>query len=145
MKKVRLGVIGLGLIGKIHAKTLQEVDACTLAAVCDADENARKTAQEIGATYYSDYKQMIEAESFAYTRDSLKECAKTAEDLGVNIFLEPINRFMGDHLFKTIPKEISLIEAVDSPRVRLIRQCRWRAIDAIKLVSPKKTKEGETL
>src|SRR5262245_2936187 len=38
MKKVRLGLIGLGNIGKYHAEYLQnkKVDRCELVAVCDA-------------------------------------------------------------------------------------------------------------
>jgi predicted dehydrogenase len=62
MKKVRLVVIGLGLIGKVHAKTLKEVPECDLVAVCDADEKGKQVAETVETKYYSNYQEMIERE-----------------------------------------------------------------------------------
>jgi len=63
MGRVRVGLIGMGLIGTTHALTLQRVEDCELVAVADVDEKYRQSAEELGAKFYSDYEQMIERES----------------------------------------------------------------------------------
>jgi predicted dehydrogenase len=63
MDTVRLGLIGMGLIGTPHAHTLQRVDECTLVAVADIDAKYRQPTEELGAKFYSDYEQMIRRES----------------------------------------------------------------------------------
>jgi predicted dehydrogenase len=63
MGRVRVALIGMGLIGTPHARTLRRVDDCELVAVADVDEKYRTLAEELGATFYSDYEQMIGRES----------------------------------------------------------------------------------
>jgi len=63
MERVRLGLIGLGLIGTPHARTVQRVDECELVAVADVDEKHRETAARLGVTYYQDYQEMIRKET----------------------------------------------------------------------------------
>jgi predicted dehydrogenase len=63
MGRVRLGLIGMGLIGTPHARTLQRVEDCELAAVADVDEKYREATERLGATFYRDYEQMIRRES----------------------------------------------------------------------------------
>ncbi len=62
MGKVRLGVIGLGMIGKLHAETLCRIDELDFVAVSDIDEKHRKTAETLGVKYYASYQEMIEKE-----------------------------------------------------------------------------------
>lgn len=59
MDSVRLGLIGMGLIGTPHARTLQQVDECQLVAVADVDETYREPTEGLGATFYRDYEEMI--------------------------------------------------------------------------------------
>jgi predicted dehydrogenase len=63
MARVRLGLIGMGLIGLPHAKTLQHVEECELVAVADIDERYRGATEGLGATFYRDYEEMIDKES----------------------------------------------------------------------------------
>jgi predicted dehydrogenase len=63
MQRVRLGLIGMGLIGTAHAETLRKIDECELVAVADVDENYRKATEKLGATYYRDYEEMVHDES----------------------------------------------------------------------------------
>jgi len=67
MKRVRLGMIGMGLIGTAHARTLQKVEECELVAVADVDEKYREATERIGATYYPDYEEMIRKENLQGT------------------------------------------------------------------------------
>lgn len=62
MDSVRLGLIGMGLIGTAHARTLQKVEECELIAVADVDEQYREATERLGATYYRDYEEMIRKE-----------------------------------------------------------------------------------
>lgn len=62
MDRVRLGLIGLGLIGRAHVKTLAKVEECQLVAVSDTDERHRDVATELGVSFYRDYTEMITKE-----------------------------------------------------------------------------------
>lgn len=63
MEKVRIGLVGLGLMGAAHARILIRVDQCDLAAVSDADGKQQIVADELGIPFYEDYQTMIEKES----------------------------------------------------------------------------------
>jgi predicted dehydrogenase len=62
MVKVRLGLIGMGLIGTPHATTLQKVEECDLVAVADVDERHAETAAGLGVKYYRAYEELISKE-----------------------------------------------------------------------------------
>jgi len=66
MKKVRIGVIGVGGMGGGHcnrAKTFQnENKQVELACVCDIDEKvARERSEKFGVKYFLDYKKLIDS------------------------------------------------------------------------------------
>ena len=43
---IRVGVVGMGFIGQVHAKGYQATDDAMLAAVCDTDEAKLKLKNE---------------------------------------------------------------------------------------------------
>lgn len=63
MDDCKVGVIGIGNIGYIHAKSFYsgQVKGAKLAAVCDIDIQKRTVVENEfpGVAYYSDYKQML--------------------------------------------------------------------------------------
>jgi predicted dehydrogenase len=63
MKKVKLGLIGLGLMGKPHAKILKKVEECDLVAASDVDEKQKAITEELGIKFYKNYEEMIEKET----------------------------------------------------------------------------------
>jgi predicted dehydrogenase len=63
MEKAKIGVIGLGLIGKPHSENLKKIGECDLVAVADADAKQRKLAETLGTKFYLDYQEMIEKET----------------------------------------------------------------------------------
>lgn len=64
MKKVKVGLVGLGNIGTKHAKYLSEMENVAFAAVCDiVKEKADIFAQKYGANAYYDYREMLEKEN----------------------------------------------------------------------------------
>ncbi len=62
MKKVRIGVIGVGGMGQGHCEVIQQVETAVLTAVCDIDA---KTAQTVGEKYrvpfFTDYRKLLGA------------------------------------------------------------------------------------
>jgi predicted dehydrogenase len=62
MKKIRVGVVGLGRLGSIHANIYSTLEAVELACICDVDENiAKNTAQALKTTWFTDYKKLLDA------------------------------------------------------------------------------------
>ena len=56
MKKVKLGIIGLGNIGQIHLKNVATIDNIDLVAVCDIDrQKAFETASLYKCKAFEDY------------------------------------------------------------------------------------------
>jgi predicted dehydrogenase len=55
-------MIGMGLIGTAHVKTLAKVEECDLIAISDTDERHRDVATGLGVSFYRDYTEMIAKE-----------------------------------------------------------------------------------
>ena len=60
---VRLAVIGAGLIGKKHAAIARDLPDCRLVGICDANPSAQTLAEKLGVSFYSNYEEMIKAET----------------------------------------------------------------------------------
>lgn len=60
MKEVRAAVIGVGRMGRNHARVYSELSGVSLVGVADTNETeGRDVAVKFGATYFADYKQML--------------------------------------------------------------------------------------
>jgi predicted dehydrogenase len=60
---VRIGIIGLGTIGKAHWKVIRESTHTTLVAVADPTASALEFAHAAGVPAYANYREMLEQES----------------------------------------------------------------------------------
>jgi predicted dehydrogenase len=62
VKKVNVGVIGLGWISNVHLNVLKKIPEVELIAVCArTEEKARRAAIEYGAKkYYTNYEKLLE-------------------------------------------------------------------------------------
>jgi UDP-N-acetylglucosamine 3-dehydrogenase len=60
-EQVRIGLVGLGWFGKLHAAVLGKLPDVELAAVCDPqpDEVAALVARHEGARGFSDFEEML--------------------------------------------------------------------------------------
>jgi predicted dehydrogenase len=99
MEKIRLGLIGLGYIGKIHLRHCQKLANAKLIAVADLSKKALKTAKEAGVKkLYTNYEQLlkdpeIDAVIIALPTHLHLKCATEAAENQKHIFLEkPIAR-----------------------------------------------------
>ncbi|GAG71937.1 unnamed protein product [marine sediment metagenome] len=60
MNKINVAVIGVGNIGKHHARIYHENDKCNLLAICDRDrKRAIKTAKKYNCSFFTDYEEMF--------------------------------------------------------------------------------------
>jgi UDP-N-acetyl-2-amino-2-deoxyglucuronate dehydrogenase len=59
MNKVRLGLIGMGMIGKLHAETMSKMKDIEFVSASDANPKLQQTAEELGTKYYQSYEEMI--------------------------------------------------------------------------------------
>jgi predicted dehydrogenase len=128
MDKVRLGLIGLGLIGTAHARTLQKVEECDLVAIAEVDEKYRQATETLGAMYYHDYEEMIRKENLqgviiATPNHLHAPMGIACAERGLHLFVEkPIT--------PSLAEADRLIEAADRNRVRILvgHQRRFNAL-----------------
>jgi UDP-N-acetylglucosamine 3-dehydrogenase len=93
MEKTRVGVIGVGAMGRHHARIYSELENAELVGVADSNE---KTAKEVAAEYqteaFTDYEQLLkrdlDAVSIAVPTSLHKEIACKAARHGVHMLIE---------------------------------------------------------
>ena len=94
MKKVRLGLIGLGYMGKIHLRNCLNLKSAKLTAVCDISKRALRHAKKVGVkNTFTDYQQLlrdqkIDAVIIALPTHLHKKCAQKAAQAGKDILIE---------------------------------------------------------
>lgn len=94
MRKIKLGLIGLGYIGKVHLQNCLRLEPVELVAVSDISKNALNKAKKLGVKkLYLDYEKLlndkdIEAVIIALPTHLHLPCAVKAAENGKHIFLE---------------------------------------------------------
>jgi len=94
MKKVRLGLIGLGYIGKVHLKNCLNLNSAELVAVSDISKKALNLAKNMGIEHtFKDYHQLLKEPNVEAVIISLPthlhaESAIGAAEEGKHVLLE---------------------------------------------------------
>ena len=94
MKKIRLGLIGLGFIGRVHLINSLNLSSVSVVAVSDTSNKALEFARKRGIKQtYGDYHMLlnearIDAVVIALPTHLHLDCAKEAAESGKHIFLE---------------------------------------------------------
>jgi len=103
MKKVNVGLIGLGYIGKVHLKNCLKLEEGSLVAVSDISKKALKLAEKMGVkATFTDYHSLLKEPDIDAVVISLPTylhaaCAISAAEEGKHIFLEkPLARNPGE-------------------------------------------------
>ena len=61
MHNIRVGVVGIGRLGSLHAKIYRELENCSLAAVCDIDKTRLDEAsQSLNVRGYTNYEELFD-------------------------------------------------------------------------------------
>ena len=97
MSRIRVGVIGVGHVGAIHARIYSHLPAAELAGVCDVTPaRAQALAADYGTTAYTDYRHLlphVEAVSIAVPTAEHFRIAKACLARGIHVLIEkPITR-----------------------------------------------------
>ena len=93
-KRLRYGLIGCGVIGPWHAKSIGFAEGADLVAVCDViSEKAEKASEEFGGEVYTDYRKMLQEAnldivSICTPSGMHGEMAVAAAENGVNVLSE---------------------------------------------------------
>ena len=120
MKKLKVGIIGAGRIGQVHAKSITyHIPQAEILAISDIyEDGAAKVANELGIpAYYKDYHKILEnpdidAVLICSGTDTHADIACEAAAAGKHIFCEkPVDL--------TVAKIKKVIEAVDKAGVKL--------------------------
>jgi predicted dehydrogenase len=92
MNKLKIGIIGVGHLGKLHARMLSGIKNCELVGIFDIDsENAKAAGDEFGLKVFESENSLLEeidAASVAVTTTAHFEVAKRCIENGVHVFLE---------------------------------------------------------
>lgn len=93
MDKIKVGVIGVGYLGRFHAQKYAAMADVTLVGVADTnDEQCRRVAEECGCRPFADYRQLlaegVDAVSIAVPTSSHCLVAGDCLDAGVDVLLE---------------------------------------------------------
>ncbi|RLE49793.1 MAG: gfo/Idh/MocA family oxidoreductase [Candidatus Methanomethylicota archaeon] len=114
---IRVGVAGVGVMGKNHARVYSKIENCQLVGVADIDfDKAKEIAQLYGAQAYRNYEELlgkVDAVSIALPTSLHKEAALKFIERGVHCLVEkPIAPSLED------AKE--MVEAAEKHRVKLM-------------------------
>ena len=128
MERVQLGLIGMGLIGTPHAKTLQKVEECELVAVADVDEKHTETAARLGVKYYRDYEEMIRRESLQGVIIATPNHLHAP--MGIACAEQGLHLFVEKPITPNLPDADRLIDAAKRNSVRILvgHQRRFNAL-----------------
>ncbi len=94
VKKVNLGVIGLGFIGKVHLRNCLNLKSVRVVAAADTSKKALNYAKAFGVKQlFTDYHELLKLKDLDAVVVSLPtylhvECAISAVEEGKNVFLE---------------------------------------------------------
>jgi predicted dehydrogenase len=94
LNSIKLGLIGLGSIGKIHLRNSQKLTNSKIISVSDISEQAHKFSKEMGVpNFYKDYKEMLKQSELDAVIVSLpnylhEQCIDDICDSGKNILME---------------------------------------------------------
>ena len=94
LRKLNIGIIGLGEIGKLHMNNCLNLNNVNLLAVADTSRKARQIAKNNGVkNTYKDYNELLDKSNIDAVIISLpnylhKDCSIKASENGINILME---------------------------------------------------------
>ena len=92
MKLTRVGVVGVGYLGRFHAQKYARSKHAELVGVCDSNEvTGGSVAEETGSRFFADYRELprlVEAVSIAATTSAHYELARYFLEHGVHVLVE---------------------------------------------------------
>jgi len=92
MRKVKIGVIGVGHLGRFHAQKLAQMKEAELCGVADIrEERARNIAEKYGTLWFTDFRKLLpEVEALSIVTPTVThfEIARECLEAGKHLFVE---------------------------------------------------------
>ena len=92
MKKIKIGVIGTGHLGKLHTKMFKQIESCELIGIFDANpDQSKAVSDELSVKAFSSLDYLlpqVDAVSIAATTSAHYELAKKCFDSNIHVFIE---------------------------------------------------------
>ncbi len=115
--KVRIGVIGVGHLGRAHVRVLSEIDSCELVGCCDiVHEKAEKAAEEFGTKAFDAAQELIDS------CDAVSLVVPTSEHYvcALDVLKSRKHVFIEKPIASTIEQADEIISLSDSNGVKLM-------------------------
>jgi predicted dehydrogenase len=116
MHKVKVGVVGTGYLGSLHAKLYKEIPSCSLEALCDLDKDKlQRLSGELSVAGFSDYRQLfakVEAVSIAVP-------TKLHHQIALDFLKHNIHTLVEKPFTNNLKEADSLIRQADKSRLIL--------------------------
>jgi len=141
MNKTKLGLVGLGCVGRVHLQNCLNLKSAELVAASDISKKALDSARKMGVKKtYEDYEQLlndsnIDAVIIALPTHLHACCAKKAADAGKHIVLEK-------PLARNVVEGKDILSAVRKNGVKLMVGYPWRFFSRFQALK-QKVKRGE--
>jgi UDP-N-acetyl-2-amino-2-deoxyglucuronate dehydrogenase len=111
-KTLNFAIVGCGVIGPTHARSISHIPGAKLVAVCDiVEEKARRLAENFGIAAYTDYNEMLEREDI--------DVVNVTTPSGLHAQVGMAAALAGKHVIVEKPIDVTL-EKADA----LIRTCQ---------------------
>lgn len=119
MKKINVAVIGIGAMGKSHARVYSSMRNIRLVAVCDINkEMAESIAKQYNTSHYTSYKDMLKKEKI----DAVSVCVPTKlhKEVAIGVIRNKVNVLVEKPIAATIQEADDIIREADKNKVKLM-------------------------
>lgn len=119
MQEIKVGVIGVGVMGRNHVRVYSEIPNCKLVSISDLDEKkAKEVAEEFNCKYYINHKEMLEKEnidavSIVVPTKSHKEVSLDVINKGVHVLLEK-------PIASSVEDAMEIIKRAEEKKIKLL-------------------------
>jgi len=124
---IKVGLIGCGRVADIHINSFKKISDVSVAVICDVNETlGKKKAEELGAKYYKDYKDIIRNEKL----DGMDICTPPFfhRDIAVDFLSAGVNVICEKPLSVSVKDAEDMIEAANKNKKILMTAFRHRFI-----------------
>ncbi len=90
-KRIKVGVIGIGHVGKEHARILASLPQAELIGVCDTDSSKKERAEALGVPFFTDHHELlkkVDAVTVATPTSTHSAVAKDFLNAGIHTLVE---------------------------------------------------------
>lgn len=118
MDKIKVAVIGIGAMGRNHARVYSEMSNANLIAVCDADKTAKIIADKYKTKFYTNYKEMLKKEK----PDAVSICVPTKlhKQVAVDVIKNKTNVLVEKPISASIEEAKEIINEARKNKVKLM-------------------------